>query len=126
MFIDMTNLWKSNSQEEERLFSAIRHSGLLSEQRLDTFVKFNYRTMENKNINYHAVFQKTLAQRNKLKHDHSSLRGTMNVSELWSERNLQDILGSLPYPKDRLKVLRSYETKNALRIRTLRNRQIQE
>ncbi len=92
---------------------------------MDTFLKFNFRTMETQNMNYHSVFQKTLAHSNKLRRDRSSLRGSMNVSELWSERNLQDILGSLPYPKDRLKVLHSYEKSQALRIRTLRNQQIQ-
>ena len=125
MFIDMSNLWKSSCSEEERLFSAVKQSGLFEEDRMDTFVKFNYRTIENKNIHYHAVFDKTLAQRNKLKHNRTSLRGSMNVSELWSERNLQEVLGSLPYPKDRLKVLHSYEKRNALRIRTLRNQQVQ-
>lgn len=105
----MSNLWKSSSKEEEKLLAAVRHSGVFSEERMDTFVKFNYRTMENKNMNYHTVFQKTLAQRNKLRIDPPALRGTMNVSELWSERHLQDALGSLPYPKDRLKVLHSYE-----------------
>lgn len=57
---------------------------MFEESRMDTFVKFNYRTIENKNINYHAVYQKTLAQTNRLSHDRTSLRGTMNVSELWS------------------------------------------
>ena len=51
---------------------------------MDTFVKFNYRTIENKNITYHAVYQGTLAQSNKLRDDRSCLRGSMNVSELWS------------------------------------------
>jgi hypothetical protein len=92
---------------------------------VDTFVKFNFRTTETQNMNYHSVFQNTLAQNNKLRRDRSSRRGSMNVSELWSEKNLQEILGSLPYPKDRLKVLHSYEKNKALRIRTLRNQQIQ-
>jgi hypothetical protein len=125
MFIDMSNLWKSSSKEEGRLFTAVKKSDLFSEDRMDTFIKFNYRTMENKNMNYHTVFQKVLSQRNKLKPDKISLRGTMNVSELWSEKNLQDIIGSLPYPKDRLKVLHSYEKNNAIRIKYLRNKQIQ-
>jgi hypothetical protein len=80
MFIDMSNLWKSSCREEERLFTAIKQSGLFSEERVDTFVKFNYRTMESQNMNYHSVFQKTLAQGNKVKMDRGSLRGSMNVS----------------------------------------------
>lgn len=127
MFIDMSNLWKSSSQEEERLFAAVKKSDLFSEDRMDTFIKFNYRAMENKDMNYHTAFQKILSPRNKLKPkpEKISLRGTMNVSELWSEKNLQDVLGSLPYPKDRLKVLHSYEKNNAFKIKHLRNKQIQ-
>lgn len=75
-------------------------------------------------MNYHTAFQKILSPRNKLKPEKMSLRGTMNVSELWSEKNLQDVLGSLPYPKDRLKVLHSYEKNNAFKIKLMRKKQM--
>jgi hypothetical protein len=39
-------------------------------------------------------------------------KGTMNVAELWSERKLKEVLGNLPFPRDRLKVLKMYPRKN--------------
>lgn len=36
----------------------------------------------------------------------------MNVSELWSEKKLKEVMGNLPFPSDRLKVLKMYPKKN--------------
>ncbi len=49
-------------------------------------------------------------------------KGSMNINELWSEKQLADILGPLPFPRDRTKVLKMYPRgrKNlALRKRTI-------
>ena len=60
----------------------MKESDLFSEERTDTFVKFNYRTIENKDMNYQTVFQKILAHKNKAtpRPDRTVLRGTMNVN----------------------------------------------
>ena len=85
----MSNLWKSSCKDDQKLFTAIKQSDLFSEDRIETFVKFNYRTVENKDINYSSAYQKILNQKNKLFGEKNALRGTMSVSELWSEGNLQ-------------------------------------
>ena len=39
-------------------------------------------------------------------------KGTMHISELWSEKKLKEVIGNLPFPRDRLKVLKMYPKKN--------------
>lgn len=78
-----------------------------------TFVKFNYRNTEINNISYNEAFKKVV-QRDKKYLNKSYLRkqyskGTMNITELWSERSMQQVLGSMPYPRDRLKILKLYQ-----------------
>jgi len=41
----------------------------------------------------------------------------MNVNELWSDKNLQELMGSLPFPNDRLKVLNFYKKSSTGRIK---------
>lgn len=79
---------------------------MFSEERKETFVKFNYRTIENKEINYEATFRKVLHTEEA---EPRSKKGTMHVNELWSERNLQELMGNVPFPKDRLKILKYYQ-----------------
>lgn len=43
----------------------------------------------------------------------------MHVSDLWSEKNVQEVMGSLPFPKDRLKILHSYKRGKDLRIKVI-------
>lgn len=50
----------------------------------------------------------------------------MNVSELWGEKNLQDLVGSLPFPKDRLKVLHSYQNNKVKAMKERKNRLMKE
>jgi alpha-galactosidase/6-phospho-beta-glucosidase family protein len=83
LHIDLCNLWKAKTVEEEQIFDAIRNSDIFSPKRIETFIKFNYRTVENKNINYESTFKKLLSHRNGEK-DGRSCRGTMHISELWS------------------------------------------
>jgi hypothetical protein len=46
----------------------------------------------------------------------------MHVNELWSESNLQAIMGSLPFPKDRLKILNAYKLGKDLRIKVIKSK----
>ena len=39
-------------------------------------------------------------------------KGTMHISELWSEKKMKEVIGNLPFPRDRLKVLKMYPKKN--------------
>jgi V8-like Glu-specific endopeptidase len=50
----------------------------------------------------------------------------MHVSELWCEKNLQDVLGSIAYPKDRLKILNQYQKQKKIRIRKQNSRGFRE
>lgn len=122
VYIDTSTLWKAYNSEEEALFKAIKTSGIFAEDRKETFVKFNYRTMESKHISYGAVYEKLLSNTLRTKEQRPCLKGTMNVNELWSERNLQELIGSLPFPKDRLKVLDSYQKSKVMRIKHIRNK----
>ena len=43
-FIDLTNLWKTNSEDQNKQYKALRDSDLFSDSRGKTFLKFNYRS----------------------------------------------------------------------------------
>jgi hypothetical protein len=105
--------------EELKLMSAVRKSEVFSPRRLETFVKFNYRVVENKNVNYESTFRKVLQP--KRSKELGICRGTMHVSDLWCEANLQEIVGHLPYPKDRLKILKDYQRTNQVKLTPLCN-----
>lgn len=50
------------------------------------------------------------------------MRGSMHVSELWSDQNLLELMGSLPFPKDRLKILNAYKIGKDLRIKVVKQK----
>ena len=85
-YIDMYGLWKAHGRKDEEIFKAVRDSGIFNEERIETFVRFNYRNVENKNITFTRVQRNVLAPRNKSigRPDKKHLRGTMSVCELWS------------------------------------------
>lgn len=89
MHIDTFNLWKRSNHGNKKQIEAIKSSELFADKRLETFIKFNYRNVENKHINYTQTYHRIMPSLNRLKYDKPSYKGTMNVSELWSERNLQ-------------------------------------
>ena len=89
LHIDTFNIWKTSNHENHKQVEAIKSSELFSDKRVETFIKFNYRNIENKHINYSQTYHKIIPHLNKLKHDKPSHKGTMNVSELWSEKNMQ-------------------------------------
>lgn len=122
LYIDTSNLWKAKSSDEEKLFRAIKRSDIFSSQRCETFIKFNYRTVENNSICYENIYQQILSPFNHLQTDRKCHKGSMNINELWSEKNLQELLGSLPFPKDRLKVLNSYPKNKTVRTKYLKNK----
>lgn len=45
-YLDLTNLWRTNSQDQNKQYQAIRDSDLFSDNRAITFLKFNYRNYE--------------------------------------------------------------------------------
>ena len=42
--IGIYGMWQAKSSEEEKIFRAVRNSELFEPTRMETFVKFNYRT----------------------------------------------------------------------------------
>ncbi len=57
MYIDTRNLWKASSTSQEKHYESIRKSGLLHSTRKLTFLKFNYRHAEERNLCYPDVFK---------------------------------------------------------------------
>jgi hypothetical protein len=102
-YLDLTNLWKTNSQDQNKQYQAIRDSDLFSDDRAATFLKFNYRNYEPGTYGYGSAFQKI-----KRKGTTTKLRqkGTMQVADLWGDEMMQQVLGSPAFPRDRLKILR--------------------
>lgn len=85
-------------------------------------MKFNYRSIEARPIDYYSAYEAVLLAKNTKTPDRI-LRGSMHVSDLWSENNMQEVIGSLPFPKDRLKILNSYKRGKDLRIKIIPKKQ---
>ena len=56
-YLDLTNLWKTNSNEQNKQYKAIRDSDLFHDKRAHTFLKFNYRNYEHGSFNFSSAFQ---------------------------------------------------------------------
>jgi hypothetical protein len=108
MRIDIYNLWNAKTKEEEQIFKAVRHSQVFAPDRAETFVRFNYRHTDHRAINYDSAFDRILAPKSGIG-GVKIPRGSMHVNELWCEKNLEELMGNLPFPKDRLKILNSYK-----------------
>ena len=39
------------------------------------------------------------------------VKGTMQVTDLWSDRHMQDVMGAPTFPRDRLKILKLWGQK---------------
>ena len=57
IYIDPRNLWKASSIPQQKQYDSIRKSGLLSSNRMLTFLKFNYRYAEERDLSYPDVFK---------------------------------------------------------------------
>lgn len=106
-YLDLTNLWRTNSSEQNKQYQAIRDSDLFSDCRSHTFLKFNYRNYEHGSYTYSSAHNK-VKKRNKEK---VLLKGTMQVTDLWSDRQMQDVMGAPAFPRDRLKILKLWGQK---------------
>lgn len=76
-------------------------------------MKFNYRNSEQGTYNYRQALKKI--ERTTIKNSRSTadLKGTMHVNELWSENQVQQVMGSPAFPRDRLKILKIWAGKGA-------------
>ncbi len=81
LYLDLTNLWKTNNSEQSKQYKAIKDSSIFSDQRTITFLKFNYRNCEKGTYNYSAAYPKT----NQRLGSQAKLKGTMQVTDLWSD-----------------------------------------
>ena len=88
---------------------SIRNSDLFETERVETFVKFNYRHCDSNSINYGSVFDQILTKK-KGKNRGRIQHGSMHVCELWGEDQMLGIIGHLPLPNDRLKMLDAYKS----------------
>ena len=48
--MDPRNLWKASTTTQEKQYESIKSSGLLDKNRVMTFLRFNYRNIEEKNL----------------------------------------------------------------------------
>lgn len=80
-YLDLTNLWRTNSQDQNKQYQAIRDSDLFSDARTATFLKFNIRNYEPGSHGYATAFEKIKRTKPaKLKQ-----KGTMQIADLWGE-----------------------------------------
>ena len=47
-------------------------------------------------------------------------KGTMQVSDLWSDRQMQDVMGAPAFPRDRLKILKMWGQKKGSEMPVLK------
>lgn len=80
-YLDLTNLWRTNSQDQNKQYQAIRDSDLFSDARTATFLKFNFRNYEPGSHGYTTAFEKV--KRTKL--TRLRQKGTMQIADLWGD-----------------------------------------
>ncbi len=114
-YIDLTNLWRTNSQDQNKQYKAIRDSELFSDGRTVTFLKFNYRNYEPGTYGYGAAYGK-IKRKGTMRLGH---KGTMQVADLWGEETMQQVIGSPAFPRDRLKMLRIWGQKSQKEISSM-------
>ena len=85
-YLDLTNLWKTNSDDQTKQYKAFRDSGMFSDNRMNTFINYNYRSYEPGTYSYSAAHSKIKRTRTNKK---PILRGTMQVADLWSDKQMQ-------------------------------------
>ena len=76
-------------------------------------------------MTYDSAFESVLSPRCGKKGNKIN-RGSMHVIDLWGDKNLQEIMGSLPFPKDRLKILNSYQQGKDPRLKPIKNKRHQK
>lgn len=78
-------------------------------------MRFNYRSTETGTLNYRQAYKKV--ERSSLGGDkrNKSYRGTMQVTDLWADPQVQEIMGSPSFPRDRMKILKIWAGKGAPR-----------
>lgn len=86
-----------------------------------TFLKFNYRNHEKTAaVNYSTAFDKLSKGKGYIlsKPKKKIIKGTMNVTDLWGDSTMQEVIGQPAFPKDRLKILKMYENGGAFKTFT--------
>ena len=106
-YLDLTNVWNTKSNDQNKQYSAIRDSSLFSDERAITFLKFNYRSSEQGGLEFSTAFKKFDKHPSiKIRH-----RGTMQITDLWNDNTMQEVMGSPAFPRDRLKILKVWARK---------------
>lgn len=119
--IDLTNLWHTKTRAQEQQYTAIKDSGLFSQLRTKTFLRFNYRNTETGTFNYAQTFKKIERGSLGSRRGNSHKKGTMQVTDLWGEPQMQEVMGSPSFPRDRLKILKIWAGKGAPRPAKVRS-----
>jgi len=101
-YLDLTNLWKTKNKEQTKQYKAIRDSELFSDERANTFLRFNYRNCEKGTYDYPTA----LKALNRKAASAIKLKGTMQVTDLWCDASMHEVMGSPTFPRDRLKILK--------------------
>jgi hypothetical protein len=111
----LTNLWQTKTRSQEKQYRAIKDSGLFSQLRTKTFLRFNYRNTETGTFNYRQAHRKI--ERGSLGGARPNLtsKGTMQVTDLWGDPQMLEVMGSPSFPRDRLKILKIWAGKGAPR-----------
>lgn len=78
-------------------------------------MRFNYRNTETGTINYRQAYRKVERASLASVKRNMSHRGTMQVTDLWGDPQVQEVMGSPSFPRDRLKILKIWAGKGAPR-----------
>lgn len=78
-------------------------------------MRFNYRNTETGTYNYKKAFKKVERGSLGTGRMNSLTKGTMQVTDLWADPQMHEILGSPSFPRDRLKILKIWAGKGAPR-----------
>lgn len=89
-YLDLTNIWRTKTPQQENQYQAIRDSELFSEERTATFLRFNYRSSEKGTYDYEAAYKRLARSKRFTGKPNSKFnKGTMHVADLWSDSSVQ-------------------------------------
>jgi hypothetical protein len=79
---------------------------MFTKKREETFLRFNFRRTENGTLNFDQAYKRMPRTSLSITRNKKKQRGTMNITDLWGDAQLQKVIGSPSFPRDRLKILK--------------------
>ncbi len=76
-------------------------------------MRFNYRNTEQGTYNFTQAFNKIKRRTLGSTRSNTCKKGTMHVNDLWGDVQLQEVMGTPSFPRDRLKILKIWAGKGA-------------